>query len=130
MIMRTQISFVASGKTFRPSTIDVPFSEREDPGDIGKLGRYRGVPVPIGSASFNVPESEEEGIRYLHGLVFPLIPVLRASGATDFFIHITYQYDHQCALGYDAEEMRMLADFGCEVMIDCWRHDDDDTNAA
>ena len=129
MITRTQISFVASGKTFRPSTVDAPFSEREDPGDIGKLGRYRGVPVPSGSATFGVPETEEEGIRYLHALVFPLMPVLRASGATDFFIHITYQYDHQWALGYDPEEMRMLADFGCEMMIDCWRRDEDE-NAA
>jgi hypothetical protein len=130
MVTRTQISLVASGQTFRPSTIAAPFSEAEDPGAIGKLGRYRGVPVPAGSATFSVPESEQEGIRYLHALVYPLMPVLRAGGATDFFIHITYQYDHQCGLGYDPEEIRMLADFGCEVMIDCWRHDDHDTNPA
>ncbi len=131
MITRTQISLVGSGETFRPSTIRAPFSETEDPGAIGKRGRYRGVPVPAGSATFSVPESEKEGIRYLHALAFPLMPVLRAGGATDFFIHITYHYNQQCALGYDPEEMRMLADFGCEVMIDCWKNDDDDdTNAA
>ena len=89
MITRTQISFVASGESFRPSTVDAPFSECEDPGDIGKLGRYRGVPLPSGSATFSVPESEEQGIRFLHRTVSPLMPVLRAAGATDFFIHIT-----------------------------------------
>ncbi len=130
MVTRTQISLVASGEAFRPSTMSAPFAEAEDPGALGKLGRYRGLPVPAGSASFYVPESEKEGIRYLHALVFPLMPTLRAAGATDFFIHITYHHDEQCSLGFDAEELRMLAEFGCEVMIDCWKDDDDETVAA
>src|SRR5688572_19636042 len=105
MITRTQISFVASGDTFRPSAVDAPFSDREDPGEIGKRGRYRGVPVPGGSATISVPETEEEGVRYLHDAVSPLLPVLRAAGATDFFIHITYHHDDQCALGFRPDEM-------------------------
>ncbi len=129
MITRTQISLVVGGDMFRPSTIDAPFSEAEDPGAIGKLGRYRGVPVPEGSASFYVPESEQDGIRYLHRLAFPLMPVLRAAGATEFFIHITYHHDEQCALGFDSEDLQMLADFGCTVSIDCWKGDDN-KNAA
>jgi hypothetical protein len=119
MITRTQISFVASGETFRPSTVSAPFSEAEEPGAIGRIGRYRGVPVPFGSASFDVPETEPDGIRYLHRLVFPLMTALRAAGATDFFIHITYDYHRQCALGFDSNELRMLAEFGCQVGIDC-----------
>jgi len=130
MVTRTQISLVASGEKFRPSTIDAPFSDAEDPGAIGKLGRYRGVPVPVGSATFSVPDGEKEGIQYLHTLVYPLMPVLRAGGATDFFIHITYHYDQQCSLGYAPEAMRMLADFGCEVVIDCSKDDDDEKNAG
>jgi hypothetical protein len=124
MITRTQISLVASGETFRPSAIDAPFSDAEDPGTIGRRGRYRGVPMPAGSATFSVPESEKEGIPYLHALVFPLMPVLRAGGATDFFIHITYHYDQQCALGFGSEELQMLAEFGCDVSIDCFKDDD------
>jgi|SRR5882724_8701751 len=130
MITRTQISLVVGGDTFHPSTIDAPFSEVEDPGAIGKRGRYRGVPVPSGSATFSVPESEKDGIQYLHALAFPLMPVLRAAGATDFFIHITYHCDNQCALGFDAEEMQMLTAFGCDVMLDCWKDDDNDSNAT
>ena len=130
MVTRTQISLVVSGDSFRPSTIDAPFSETEDPGAIGKRGRYRGVPVPGGSAGFDVPETELDGIRYLHRLAFPLLPVLRAAGATDFFIHITYHYDQQCTLAFDAEEARMLAEFGCTVSIDCWKDDGDKTDAA
>jgi hypothetical protein len=128
MISRTQISFVAGGEAFRPSTIDAPFSKAEDPGAIGMHGRYRGIPVPGGSATISVPESEKDGIRYLHALAFPLMPVLRSAGATDFFIHITYDYADQCALGFDSEELQMLAEFGCTVSIDCWK-DDDDKNA-
>ncbi len=130
MVTRTQISFGAGGETFRPSTVSAPFAEAEDPGAIAKRGRYRGLPVPAGSAIFSVPESEKEGVRYLHALVFPLMPVLRAAGATDFFIHITYHHDEQCSLGFDAEEMRMLAEFGCTVSIDCLKDDDDVTDPA
>lgn len=130
MVLRTQISLVASGETFRPSTMSAPFAKAEDPGAIGKSGRYRGVPVPEGSATFDVPETEKEGIRYLHSLVYPLMPRLRAAGATDFFIHITYHHDGQCSLGFDTEELRMLAEFGCGVMMDCWENYDDETAAA
>lgn len=85
MVTRTQISLVASGENFRPSTFDAPFSEKEDPGAIGKLGVYRGHAVPKGSAGFSVPESEEDGNRYLHKLVCPLIPALRAAGSHRYF---------------------------------------------
>jgi len=124
MITRTQISLIASGDTFLPSTIDAPFSSTEDPGAIGRRGRYRGVPVPGGSATFSVPESEKDGIRHLHASAFPFLPILRAAGATYFVIHITYHYDHQCALGFDSEELQKLAEFGCTVAVDCWKNDD------
>src|SRR4051812_26230816 len=128
MVTRTQISLVAGGDAFRPSTLAAPFADAEDPGAIGKRGRYRGVPVPAGSATFVVPETEKQGIRYLHSAVYPLMPALRAAGATDFSIHISYHYDQQCALGFEAEEMQLLAEFGCAVSIDCWKEDSDDTN--
>lgn len=126
MITRTQISFVASGESFRPSTVSAPFTEAEEPGAIGKLGRYRGVPVPAGSANLYVPETEQDGIRYLHALAFPLMPALRSAGATDFFIHITFHYDQQCALGFESDELHLLAEFGCQVSIDCIGADRDD----
>ena len=119
MITRTQISCVASGESFRPSAVSAPFSETEEPGAIGRRGRYRGVPVPAGSASFDVPENEQDGIGYLHRQVYPLMPALRAAGATDFFVQITYHYDQQCALGFGSDELRLLAEFGCPVSIDC-----------
>ena len=102
----------------------------EEPGAIGTRGRYRGIPLPAGSASFDVPETEKAGIRHLHGLVFPLVPALRAAGATDFFIHITYHFDDQCALGFDSDELKLLAEFGCPVSIDCWKADRDETTLA
>ncbi|HEY4415377.1 MAG TPA: hypothetical protein VGO57_06765 [Verrucomicrobiae bacterium] len=111
------------GDDFRPSLVDAPFSEAEDPGTIGKLGRYRGVPTPYGSANFDVPETEPNGIRYLYKLAFPWLPALRAAGATDFDIHITYHYDVQCALAFGEDEMKLLAEFGCAVSIDCCREE-------
>jgi hypothetical protein len=71
MITRTQISFIISGENFRPSTVSAPFSETEESGAIGTRGRYRGVSVPAGSATFDVPEAEKTAFGictawYLH----------------------------------------------------------------
>lgn len=120
MITQTLISFSASGESFKPSAIDKPFSQSEDSGSIGKKGRYKGNPVPEGFASFSVPETELNGIKYLHDLVIPLIPDLHKAGATDFSIHITYHCEDQCALGFSSEEIQMLSDFDCTISIDCW----------
>ena len=120
MITRTQISFSASGESFKPSTLNLPFSQSEDSGSIGKKGRYKGNPIPEGYVSFSVPETELYGIKYLHDLVIPLIPDLRKAGATDFSVHITFFYEDQCALGFSSEETQMLSDFDCAISIDCW----------
>lgn len=101
-----------------PSKVDALFSSAHDPGVIGKIGRYRGVPTPYGSADFDVPEKEPEKIAYLHRLVVPLLPALREAGAEDFWLRITYHTDSS-ALGFSKHEIRMLADMECDVPIDC-----------
>jgi hypothetical protein len=120
MIVRTQVSFSAIGDQFTPSKVCAQFSEAHDPGVIGKLGRYRGVPVPYGSADIIVPEEVEEKIAYVHGHAFPFLRDMRQAGAENFSLHITYQYDAQCALGFSKEELKLIMQLECDLAIDCW----------
>lgn len=123
MILRTQITFSASGESFSPSKLCAPFSNAHDPGEIGRYGRYRGVPVPYGSASFDAPEDHPEKIAYLHSVVVPLLPALREAGADHFSLQISYHCDSE-SIGFSKEEIRMLAAFECDIPINCFRPDE------
>jgi hypothetical protein len=118
MILRTQVTFSAAGDHFTPSKVEAPFTDAHDPGEIGRAGRYRGIPDPNGYASFDAPEDEPKKIEYLHRIVVPLLPALHEAGAEDFWLRITYHGDSG-AIGFSKEEIKMLAELQCDVPIDC-----------
>jgi hypothetical protein len=124
MITTEEVTFTAQGVHFTPSKVVAPFSAAHDPGVLGKRGRYRGLPVPYGAADFDVPKEEKEKIAYLHRTVLPHLAAMRASGAEEFRVHITYHYESQCAVGFSKEEIRLLSELECEVPIDCWRKEE------
>ena len=113
------MTFVAHGERFTPSKVPAQYSSAHDPGVIGSLGRYRGTPIPYGSADFDVPQEVEEKIAYVHGRVFPFLAAMREAGADTFWLHITYHYEAQCALGFSKDELKMILDLDCELLIDC-----------
>jgi hypothetical protein len=119
MIVLTQMTFVACGERFTPSKVGAHFSKAHDPGVVGTVGRYRGVPIPYGSADFDVPEAVPEKIAYVHERAFPIMASMREAGAEEFWLHITYHYDAQCALGFSKEELKMILELDCELHIDC-----------
>ncbi len=103
------------GEEFRPSRVPFRFSEQHDPGIIGTLGRYRGQPVPYGSASYRVPPSvpNAERIRHIVHIIEPLLPAIREAGATDWHISIGRFYYAQCNEEYSLEELQLIARLGC-----------------
>jgi hypothetical protein len=118
MILRTQVTFSAFGTHFVPSKVSASFTDSHDPGEIGRAGRHRGVSDPNGWASFDAPGKEEDKIAYLHRIVVPLLPALRAAGAENFDLRITYHSDSG-TIGFTKEEVRMLAEMECDLPIDC-----------
>jgi hypothetical protein len=119
MITREQVTFTAQGDQFMPSKVKAYFTEFHDPGVIGNIGRYRGVPIPYGCASIDAPENTSEKIKYIHSKVVPILEQLRHTGASSLRLHITYHYDTQCALGFSDSEMKLISELGCELAIDC-----------
>ena len=107
-----------------PSKVVAPYSRAHDPGVIGVRGRYKGLPVPYGVADFDAPEEKEEKIAYLHGIVAPLLSELRAAGAENFRLRISYGYDSQCAIGFSQDEIRMIGELQCDVPIDCYEKEE------
>jgi hypothetical protein len=113
--MPWRISFEISGEDFRPSQVPFSFTEQHDPGIMGTSGRYRGKPLPYGSASYVVPPSIRNADRIKHVVetIEPVLPAIRKAGATDWHISIGRYYYGQCNEGYSLEELKMITRLGC-----------------
>lgn len=103
------------GEEFRPSRVPFQFTEQHDPGLIGTVGRYRGQPLPYGSASYIVPSSipNTDHIRHTVQTIEPILASIRAAGATDWHISIGRYYQAQCNEEYSLEELQLIARLGC-----------------
>ena len=121
-IERVSLSFHAQGEAFRPSRVSFAWTEAHDPGVIGEIGRYKGVPTPYGSSSYKVPEeiALEDGIAHLHRMIIPVLPEILAAGATDTWLSGGYFYEDQCNLSFSAEELTMLKDFRTHFDVSCY----------
>lgn len=57
------------GRRFQPVKAEqqtgILFSQKNEVGEIGKVGRYKDQPIPYGSASFEAPSTVESSSRIL-----------------------------------------------------------------
>lgn len=111
-------TFIAWGKQFRPSQIDFAFTESNDPGDIGKIGRYKGEPIPYGSIEIKVSNNIDYMDRLIHltRVVKSLLPQIITAGATDMYFDIA-RFDATTVFneGYSTEQLSALASLNCDV---------------
>ena len=113
--MPYRVSFEMWGEGFRPSRVPFRFTDQHDPGAIGTVGRYRGEPLPYGSASYVVPSSvpNADRIKHLVQIIEPLLAGIRDAGATDWHISIGRYYSSQCNEAYSFEELQLIARLRC-----------------
>jgi hypothetical protein len=109
------VSFEVCDEAFHPSKVPFQFTEQHDSGVIGTRGRYRGQPVPYGSASFVVPRSvpNDKRIAHIVQTIEPLLDNIRAAGATKWHISIGRFYYAQCNEEYSLEELQLISRLGC-----------------
>lgn len=113
--MPSRISFEAWGEKFSPNRVPFKFTEQHDPGAMGTVGRYRGQPVPYGSASYVVPPSipNADRIRHVVQTIEPILAAIRAAGATKWHISIARYYYAQCNEEYLLEELQLITRLEC-----------------
>lgn len=113
--MPWRLSFEIWGENFHPSRVPFEFTKEHDPGVIGTRGRYRDLPIPYGSATYEVPRSVPEPERILHisETFHPLLASLKESGATRWHISIGRYYWGQCNEDYSLEELQAVTRLEC-----------------
>jgi hypothetical protein len=114
------------GELFSPSEAEkisgVTFDEKKERGDIGIRGKYKGVPIPYGSAyiNFEHPGGDPDLLPVdmpLLNILERFIPPFRAIGAEDISLWVNVFYTSQCNLELSPELLQKLAGLGIPLCI-------------
>jgi hypothetical protein len=115
------------GDSFSPTKIEretgLKFNKKNEVGDIGQRGRFKGKPYPFGHAILEAPEEIENGekLAWLLDKILPYKEVLNRLGVTHGKVHITYAYDSQCNLEYEPQIMEKITKLGFIFTITCYQ---------
>jgi hypothetical protein len=126
--VRIAFSCSVQGDAFRPTEAErrtgIQFSEKNEPGEIGKLGRHKGQPIPFGSGTI---ESETTGDA-MNGSLSKFLDILkhcvfqwRELGAEVALLNIDVFYDEQCNLEISEENIAVLSELGLSLALSCYR---------
>jgi hypothetical protein len=141
MIVSTPV-LTARGSEFSPDAAErlLGFNlgvRRNEPGDVGIRGKFRGVRVPYGSLILDLGEVApfKDTVYYddsnadllpLSMRIFSqpsIVDVLRECGATDVVLTVNVAHDGQCNLELGPALLRALAQLNVVVAISCYEAD-------
>ncbi|HEX2206885.1 MAG TPA: hypothetical protein VHG93_04330, partial [Longimicrobium sp.] len=89
------------GTTFSPASAEretgLSLAEKNEVGELGRWGRYDGLPLPYGSATLRAPPEVEPSQRldWILDVVLPHVEVLRSLGGMAGWLHSTIYFDTQ-----------------------------------
>jgi len=114
------------GDSLSPKAIEektkILFKKKNEPGDIGNTGKYRGTPIPYGSATLQPTDelmqtSSKEALKWLLGLVKANLDIFRKNGASDVTLDLVVFHDGQCNLEFSVDELRRIAELGLPLTL-------------
>ena len=116
-----------AGDKFSPGVFSkissVNLARHNEPGDIGTKGRYKGKPMPYGSASIEVSDKAEEDWSRFDDLLTMLescFDALREAGAEDISLNVSLFHDGQCNFGFSKEEFARIAALKVDMAVSCY----------
>lgn len=129
-MLKTTIVFRATGSSFSPTRVEsetgIVFSSKNEPGDLGRIGRYRGVPTPYGSADF-VGQAEQADLvnpnNELFRAIEALVPASKSAGATDMNLHLDVAFSDQCNLEMGPDFIATVGRLGVALTISCFANE-------
>ncbi|MCB9061886.1 MAG: hypothetical protein H6622_10220 [Halobacteriovoraceae bacterium] len=136
MLILTQISLSIYGDSFSPSKIkeseDLKFDNKNEVGDIGKRGRYKGKPIPYGGASLYIekkfPVKEKDGDELIPSSFLDLIEnnmdSFKNAGGTDIELRLSIFWKDQCNFDFSPDLIKRIGNLNIPFLISCY--DDDE----
>jgi hypothetical protein len=126
--MTKEFSYLSlCGTIFSPAQTEretgLVFSMKNEPGEIGERGRYRGKPYPFGHAILKAPDGSEAptGLDRLLDLALVHVNELKKIDFLEGVVHVDYAYNQQCNLEFKPETLAKLARLGFALTITCYQ---------
>ena len=126
MIDEISVSILFQGETFSPKLAEeitgFDFEDKNEVGDIGTRGRYKGKAIPYGSAQITPPKHIEmhDRILWLAKALDGKVDQFQAMGSDEPYIYIGYFYKNQCNLSLSKEELAAIAKLNIEFCFSCY----------
>ena len=111
------------GDTCSPNKIEadtgIKLSMKNEVGDMGTMGRYRGTPIPYGSATLQPSENQitQNALRWLLETVKKNLAVFKENGASSITLDLVVLHDGQCNLEFTPDELRSLGELGLPLTL-------------
>ncbi len=118
---------MVTGDKFSPAAFEninsIRIVDAHEPGALGRVGRYRGKPIPYGSATIEVSDrAEKDWSRFddLLTVVENSIVALREAGADEISILCSLYHDGQCNFAFTQDRLRRIAALKVDLPISCY----------
>ena len=139
-MIRLYADAVFSGDTFSPRLAEritgLTFSTQNEPGEIGLIGRYKGLPRPYGMAILKAPfdsgtmTTSQMPEEWIANALTQHIKDIRSCGATEIHVNITVAWKDQCNFGFNEEFLSKVGRLGVHVFVSCYEDSLNETESA
>ena len=126
MISEISADIIFRGEKFSPkqaeSQTGIQFSEKNEVGDIGVKGAFKGKPIPYGYALLQPPAEidDAEKIYWLAEKMEDKIDIVRDCGADDIYFYIGYFYEDQCNCELTTKELKAISSLEIPFAFSCY----------
>ena len=129
-MVKIRASFSASGEKFSPAIFSKINSfklvDANEPGNIGRRGRYRGKPEPYGSARIEVSDKAEDDWSSFDNLLTVMencIDDLREAGAEDISLYVSLFHDGQCNFAFSNDQLKRMVALNVDLPVSCYSNE-------
>jgi len=132
MIDELRLSVLLRGEEFSPKKAEeitgLKLRDKLEVGEISPRGRYRGEPVPYGTAQLEVPTEipYDDRLMWIIRSLEVNLQKLYDCGAKETRICAGYFYKNQCNFGFSKKELLAIAKLEIDFDVSCYDISDDD----
>src|SRR2546430_3537863 len=136
MIFRIVADCRFQGDSFSPRLAErktgLTFVKKNERGEIGRIGRHVGTPIPYGSCSLRAPSEAKTSSVYagldwlLDTLDEEKLRLILECGAVDPVLFLGVFYDGQCNFEFNQVQLTKIAKLNVALAISCYEVRPDD----
>jgi hypothetical protein len=126
LIKEISAAITLQGQMFSPKSLEkktnLVLTQKNEPGEMGRLGKYKNKPLPYGAANIEPPNTigDHEKITWLATTFLEHKESIEQSGIEDLHFYIGYFYENQCNLALTASELKLIAETGLDYWFSCY----------